>query len=607
MRKTKNYLRVLSGATAMLLGVPSWAIANSNLTFKTSQSQLLAQAPENASNQEVLLPNPVIRIDGQPIQPTEPTPPPFLPRAVAPPVGDMAVSNIQNTSPKLIELGTTALVPRLVLREAPVREVLSLLARASGLNLVFTDNAATAADVNNTISLDLENEPIDDVFNWVLMVSGLKASRKGNTIFVGDNLPFAARSVITRSIRMNQYSVVAAATFLATQGASMKIIDVEPGEGDEEAQVSIKENYVSEAEGEKLILRGLTVHADEINNNIVLVGTPHLVQIATSFLTQLDVRRRQVAVNVKVVDVLLNNEYSFGSSFSAGIDDTGIVQDGGVGVINFGTNDINMTNINEDTGERERSPGFGDPNEGEVSPFGSTADPENIGELSGSTLPEDFNVANAFLAQLRSTITSGNAKILTDPTLVVQEGQVAEVELVDNVVTSVNTTIDQLSGVRTTTPVIEPAGLVLSVAIQKIDDNGYVSLITEPVVSAPGETLFFNSGDGAINQITPLVERRVSSGLIRLRDGQTLVLSGIIQEIQRTSVGKVPIFGDLPVLGALFRFTQNETDRTEVVVLLTPQVLNDSNPYSGFGYNYTPSRETGEFLRDQGLNIPTNP
>ncbi len=128
----------------------------------------------------------------------------YLPRAVAPPVGDMAVSNI-DASPELINLGSSAIVPRLVLRDAPVREVLSLLARSAGLNLVFTDTGKVGeedfAEVNQekTISLDLENEPVQEVFNSVLLVSGMNANRKGRTIYVGTELPAQARNLVSRT------------------------------------------------------------------------------------------------------------------------------------------------------------------------------------------------------------------------------------------------------------------------------------------------------------------------------------------------------------------------------------------------------------------------
>ena len=113
---------------------------------------------------------PQVNINTTPAQPAGPgqpsTPaPPFLPRAVAPPVGDIAISNI-DASPSVIDLGTQERVPRLVLRDAPVREVLSLLARAAGMNLAYTNtegnngnNPEVQANGSEgpTISLDIEN------------------------------------------------------------------------------------------------------------------------------------------------------------------------------------------------------------------------------------------------------------------------------------------------------------------------------------------------------------------------------------------------------------------------------------------------------------------
>ncbi|RMD69265.1 MAG: type II and III secretion system protein [Cyanobacteria bacterium J149] len=726
-----NQVKVVSGTTAFILLWQSFAIANPRLnkTLKIKKSpEWIAQL--STQNQDVLIPNPIVEIDGKPVDSTQPTipAPQFLPRAVAPPVGDMSVSNVRNAIPT-INLGTSALIPRLVLRDAPATEVLALLTRAAGLNIIFTDQSGTEGS-GATVSLDLENEPIQDVFNSVLLISGLKANRQGNTVFVGNKLPPTVKNTITRSIRLNQYSAIGAASFLNSQGAQGNIVELKEEEKDGRVTQTfeVKPLESEEKDSEYLVLKGLTVHADPIHDTITLVGEPYLVQTATSFLTQLDVRRRQVAVNVKVVDIQLDQVDSFGSSFSFGIDNTGVVQDGGVGVINFGTNNQNvdpqqwrvddngnlipayaesitiseefssdLTDTLQDTVERSLenvldqetasnltdslSRNFADtinrslsqfgnttnftrdqvesltrslqqdlinttgrtlsesqlsaltqdvvrditnnvsrtvtrklqglplgtPNAGQITPFGASVDPTQPGGQAVLRPGRNFNVPQAFLAQIRANVTSGNAKILTDPTLVVQEGQVGAVKLVENVVTSVNTSIDQLSGVRTTTPVIEPAGLTLSVVVDKIDDNGFITLQVEPNISAPGTPQVFRSGVGADNVITPLVERTVSSGKIRLRDGQTLILSGIIQDGERTQVSKVPILGDLPIIGSLFRSTVKDKARSEVVVILTPQILDDSEGYSGFGYNYTPSRETGKYLRERGLNIPTTP
>jgi type IV pilus assembly protein PilQ len=81
-----------------------------------------------------------------------------------------------------------------------------------------------------------------------------------------------------------------------------------------------------------------------------------------------------------------------------------------------------------------------------------------------------------------------------------------------------------------------------------------------------------------------LKSRTLNSGEVRLRDGQTLILSGIIQESDQTNITKVPVLGDIPLLGILFRKTSKSSQRQEVVVLVTPQILNDNRGQA----NYTP-------------------
>ena len=484
----------------------------------------------------------------------------YLPRAVAPPVGDMAVSNI-NASPDVINLGSSALVPRLVLRDAPIREVLSLLARSANLNLVFTDTGNSEEEDfegETTISLDLANEPVQEVFNSVLLVSGMNANRKGNTIYVGTSLPSQARNLVSRTFRLNQVKAENAALFLASHGAEgqrlttevEEIVDPETGRvsqrTEKPAQLeSLTAGLDEEDSTSAALLKGLRIATDDRLNSVTLIGEPRKVEIATTFLTQLDARRRQVAVNVKVIDVNLANTDELNTSFSFGIgDNTFVNQNNGTATINFDQNSI---------------------------------------------LSKDF------LGSLTARVTSGNAKILTDPTLVVQEGQEATVKLVQNIVESVESEIDSDSGVRTVTPVIGEAGLTLNVNIEQIDDNGFVSLSVNPKVTSVGATQDFDSG-GAVNELKLLSNRELNSGLIRLRDGQTLILSGIIQDQERSTVNKVPILGDIPLLGALFRSNEKTNERAEVIVLLTPQVIDEQ---SGFGYNYRPGKDAREMLQKE--------
>ncbi|MBW4548838.1 MAG: AMIN domain-containing protein [Symplocastrum torsivum CPER-KK1] len=536
---------------------------------------------------EVLVPNPRITIQGAPAQPAgaaQPIAPapPFLPRAVAPPVGDIAVSNIDGSA-STIDLGTGVRVPRLVLREAPVREVLALLARAAGLNLAFIGEAPGEGNAQGggqggnqgaqqTISLDLENEPVQDAFNYVLRISGFQANRTGRTIFVGPRLPDPARNIIVRTLRLNQIQAQPAASFLISQGAEQQQITEQTtltviGEG---AAAQRIENTTTTVEqitpqieqggqgglpgpGAPLLLRGLGVTPDDRLNIVTLIGEPRLVEIATALLTQLDLRRRQVAVNVKVVDVDLNATDNVNTSFSFGIGDSFF------GVTN------GALNINLNGG----------------SPFGQT---------------------DRFLANLQASIVADNAKILTDPTIVVQEGETATINLTEEVVGNIESETQTTEGVttRTVTAEIREAGLELEINVNKIDDNGFVSLVVNPRVTTIGGQQDL-SIDNDTNRIRLLNVRELTSGQVRLRDGQTLILSGIIQETDRTLITKVPILGDIPILGALFRNTERLNQRQEVIVLLTPQILDDSEA-SSFGYNYTPGRETREVLNNRGFS-----
>jgi type IV pilus assembly protein PilQ len=129
-------------------------------------------------------------------------------------------------------------------------------------------------------------------------------------------------------------------------------------------------------------------------------------------------------------------------------------------------------------------------------------------------------------------------------------------------------------------------------------------LSVSPKISSVGGTQSFDSGGGAINTLNLLSTRETNSGLIRLKDSQTLILSGIIQDQERTNITKVPILGDIPLLGALFRSSEKTNERAEVIVLLTPEIVDEQ---SDFGYDYTPGKESREVLEKSGVQLPGNP
>ncbi|MEH2089236.1 AMIN domain-containing protein [Nostoc sp.] len=575
-------------------------------TAPTSTAPPVTTPAQPGQNPGVLVPNPEVTIDGQPAQAAGPgqplsQAPPFLPRAVAPPVGDIAIS-ATDASPSTVDLATQERVPRLVLRDAPVREVLSLLARAAGLNLAYVGGeqggggqaggGANAPAVSQTISLDIENEPVQDVFNYVLRLSGLEANRSGRTVFVGAKLPNATRDMVMRSMRLNQVTVGVALNFLVALGAESavsrerQVTSVSAVAVGNAAAPITQTQTTTETQVQPLrvdfkdsspLLRGLQALGDERTNSLTLIGSPRLIEIAMAQLTQLDIRRRQVAVNVKIIDVNLSNIQDYNTSFSFGVGNNYFSNDGGVASLNFG-------GARPATSDEARNS------------LTSTPIINNV----ASTIASPYRFTKSLLASLKAQVTNGNAKILTDPTLIVQEGQQALVNLTQEVVGNITLETTDTSGGSRTERTIEKqkVGLTLSVKIERIDDNGFVSLSVAPTVSAPSASQ--DTGNG---QIVLVSERSLTSGLIRLRDGQTLILSGIIQDQDRTAVSKIPILGDLPLIGSLFRSTNRQNQRQEVIVLLTPQIMDDSDN-SSYGYNYAPSPEVRQILERRGLKSP---
>jgi type IV pilus assembly protein PilQ len=624
--------------------VPSSAALEKEISDRILASEkLLAQSAP-------MVPNPEIIIQGAPQAPGVPT----LPRAVAPPVGDIAISNIDASAEK-VKFERNITVPRVLLREASAREVLMTLANIAGYNVVFTSAQGETNATSQTVSLEFTNESVENIFNAVLLISGLQANRQGKTIFVGAQLPQGARNLISRTLRLNQVKAIAAATFLATQGAEYQrlvtqtedIVDPLTGRviGRRDIPPTLEALTPQQTEGSKaaLLLTGLRIAADDRLNSINLIGEARQVQIATSLLTQLDARRRQVVVNVKVIDVNLLNTDRFNSSFSFGFNDGFFVQDNGAAVVNFGNMNpptsstvgragafaqpiVPLNNVFSGEGTPELAPFFDvqdapfsnitqgrvtDRNTGLVVPyarpnFGTFNNPFQPGATDADggsfALPDLFQYPQRFLMTLQASIQTGNAKILTDPSLVVQEGQQATVKLTEKVLESVQTSVDPLSGVRTTTPVLADAGLTLAVNVDQVDDNGFISLSVSPTIASPGSPIQFNSGGLTINTLTPLIRRELTSGLIRLRDGQSLILSGIIQEKQQSSETKVPILGDIPILGALFRSRTNSNSRSEVIILLTPKIIEDSAT-STLGINYQPGQDAAEVLQRQGFPV----
>ena len=145
------------------------------------------------------------------------------------------------------------------------------------------------------------------------------------------------------------------------------------------------------------------------------------------------------------------------------------------------------------------------------------------------------------------------------------------------------------------TPVFSNAGLTFGARISAIDDNGFVTFALSPEISAAVGLPQPVSSCGNIRIVN---RRRLDTGNLRVRDGQTLILTGVISDETVAVVRKWPILGDLPLLGQFFRATNNVRSNNELVIMVTPKIINDEAG-GVYGYGYSPTSADGRNFMGQ--------
>jgi type IV pilus assembly protein PilQ len=154
------------------------------------------------------------------------------------------------------------------------------------------------------------------------------------------------------------------------------------------------------------------------------------------------------------------------------------------------------------------------------------------------------------------------------------------------------------------TPQLSTAGLVLGARVEKVDDNGFVTFTLSPSVSAiTGQE---DAPEGCSSNLNILSVRSLDTGALRVRDGQTLIMTGVISEFDRQEVSKWPILGDIPLIGQFFRATSGRKEKRELVIMVTPRIVNDEQG-GVYGYGYQPGTAAGRdffgaAMQGPGLN-----
>ena len=183
-----------------------------------------------------------------------------------------------------------------------------------------------------------------------------------------------------------------------------------------------------------------------------------------------------------------------------------------------------------------------------------------LGGFNFTVTGEDFG----FL--VRALQTDSRAEVLSRPVLMVRNGDEGEIRIADQI--PVPTGSSLASGQSQTTWDYKNAGIVLT-ATPHISPDGYVTIeFHQEISNFSGESVGMTEGITA-----PIITERTVDTMITIRDGETVVVGGLIQTRDSEGESKVPVLGDLPLVGPLFRTTSATKSRTELLVILTADVL----------------------------------
>ncbi|HOW74519.1 MAG TPA: type II secretion system secretin GspD [Candidatus Competibacteraceae bacterium] len=327
------------------------------------------------------------------------------------------------------------------------------------------------------------------------------------------------------------------------------------------------------------------IQADESTNALVITAPPELIRSLRSVIAQLDVRRAQVLVEAVIAEISAEKTAELGVQWVAAGNSV-------IGFTNLGTETTSLANI------------IG---------LAAQADSGDLTALSAARIPQgmqmaagDFSGNNRFGALISALAKDADTNVLSTPTVVTMDNEEAEIVVGQNVpfVTGSYTSSTSSGSSGNTNALANPfqtiqrddVGIKLKVKPQ-INEGNAVKLEIEQEVSS-----VVPSANAATQG--PTTNKRSIKTIVMVEDGQVLVLGGLIDDKLDESAQKVPLLGDVPLLGNLFRYRSTTKLKRNLMVFLHPVILRDptqgtlhtSDKYSYIRQQQLMARENADYL-----------
>lgn len=431
-------------------------------------------------------------------------------------------------------------------QDIEVRSVLQLIADFTELNLVASDT------VTGNITLRLQNVPWDQALDIVLKAKGLDKRQDGNVLLVAPTAEIAEqeRLKVEANKQLVELAPLVTEYIRVRYADARKLFDLfDTGGGGEGGGGGSSENATSSI----LSPRGNAI-VDERTNTIIVTDVESKIEEFRRLIREIDIPIRQVEIEARIVIANTDFRKEMGVRWGAqGLRRPGNSQVGfGGSLENFESpnNPIEIFN--------------GDP-DGEIL-VNESALAVDLGAANPvGTFAVELLTNNTFIDMELSVLeSSGGGEIVSQPRVLTGDKQKATIK------SGVQIPFLADSSAGNTTVQFKDAVLKLEVTPQITPDN---RIIMDLAVNQDSVGAFVPSGRGgtvpSINVTELLTQALVG-------DGQTLVLGGLFTLETRRGQEKVPVLGDIPYIGRLFRRDSTNTDKTELLIFITPRIISDS-------------------------------
>jgi general secretion pathway protein D len=291
------------------------------------------------------------------------------------------------------------------------------------------------------------------------------------------------------------------------------------------------------------IVRNIQAVADKDANTILIIATPSEYMVIEAALKKLDVPARQVMIEVVIADVTLRDEYQYGVEwyFSNGANQAG-------GLFRAGTTVGNIFSgvPQPDAGIKPRVPGFN--------------------YLLSGAFPGGIQAAISLLG------TNANVKVVANPHVSALDNQKATIKVGNRIPISQQTIVGGTSNAVVTTSQYIDTGVLLAVT-PRINEGGLVTLDVQAEVSIPG--------DCQTEGCSPPINTRSVQSIVGVQSGRTMVMGGLINTTKVDGSSGLPLLSKIPIVGGLFGTQTMREDRTELVLFITPRVVETDSDIQG--------------------------